>query len=366
MLRVSRSGARTWIWRGTVRSKRVDLGLGGFPYTTLAEARQKAFEYRKLARAGGDPRVLRRGVPTFAEAAEKVIAIHRGSWRAASGSEHIWRASLRDYAMPRMGHKRVDAITSADVMACLLPIWNTKRETARRVKQRISRVMRWCVAEGHRQDDPAGIAIDAALPRNGLKRVHHRALPHAEVATALDRVGSSSAWAGTKLAFEFLVLTATRVSEVRLATWDEIDFDSSLWTVPADRMKAGIPHRVPLCTRAMEVLAEARELTDGSGLVFSSVTGRPMSNSTKSKLLRELGIQAVPHGFRSSFRDWCGEMGHPRELAEAALAHVIPNKVEAAYARSDLFERRRALMEQWGEYVAESRRLSASSTRARE
>ena len=116
----------------------------------------------------------------------------------------------------------------------------------------------------------------------------------------------------------------------------------------------------------MEVLAEAQELTDGSGLVFSSATGRPMSNSTKSKLLRELGIQAVPHGFRSSFRDWCGEMGHPRELAEAALAHVIPNKVEAAYARSDLFERRRALMEQWGEYVAESRRLSASSTRARE
>lgn len=353
ILRVLPSGSKQWIWRGTVQGRRVDLGLGGYPYTSLREARQAAFDHRKLARAGGDPRALKRSVPTFAEAAEKVIAIHRASWRPGSKSENQWRASLRDYAMPRLGSKRVDQISTADVMAVLLPIWNTKAETARRLRQRIGAVMKWSIAQGHRPDNPAGEAIGAALPKNTGQRQHFRALPHGEVGPALEKVRVSEAWIGTKLALEFLVLTAGRSGEVREARWDEIDLESSTWTVPARRMKAGRQHRVPLSARALELLDEARGIQDGSGLVFPSINGRALSQSTLSKLLREIGVQSVPHGFRTSFRVWCGETGVPREVAEAALAHVVRDKVEAAYARGDLLERRRQVMEEWSHYVTD-------------
>ena len=187
-----------------------------------------------------------------------------------------------------------------------------------------------------------------------MARAHHRALPHGEVAGAIAAVHATDAGAATKLAFEFLVLTACRSGEVRLATWGEIDLDAATWTVPADRTKTGRPHAVPLSGRAVAVLAEAREVSDGSGLVFPSTRpGRPLSDSSLSKLLRENGIEAVPHGFRSSFRDWCSERTNaPREVAEAALAHVVANQVEAAYARSDLFDKRRALMQRWADYLA--------------
>ena len=351
ILRVLPSGSKQWIWRGTVRGKRMDLGLGGYPYTSLAEARQAAFEHRKLARAGGDPRALRHSTPTFAEATEKVIAIHGAAWRPGSKSEAQWRASLRDYAMPRLGRERIDEITTSDVMAVLLPIWTTKAETARRVRQRIGTVMKWAVAKGYRPDNPAGGAIGAALPKSSGTRRHFRALPHSEVGTALDTVLASSAWALSKLAFEFLVLTAARSGEVRGARWEEIDFESATWTVPAERMKAARKHRVPMSSQALEVLHRAQELADGTGLVFPSPTGRVLSPSTLSKLLRELGIRAVPHGFRTSFRIWCGDTGVAREVAEAALAHVIRDKVEAAYARGTLFARRREVMEGWSRYI---------------
>lgn len=343
------TASKQWIWRGTVRVKRVDFGLGGYPYTSLAEARQAAFEHRKLARAGGDPRALRRSAPTFAEATEKVIAIHRDAWRPGSKSEAQWRASLRDYAMPRVGQKGVDEITTSDVMAVLLPIWTSKAETARRVRQRIGTVMKWAVAKGYRPDNPASGAIGAALPKNSGTRQHFRALTHSKVRSALDTVRASSAWAPTKLAFEFLVLTAARSGEVRGARWEEIDFESATWTVPANRMKAARKHRVPI--PALKVLRRAQELADGTGLVFTSPTGRILSPSTLSKLPRELGIRAVPHGFRTSFRVWCGGAGVAREVAEAALAHVIRDKVEAAYARETLFARRREVMEAWAQCV---------------
>ena len=206
---------------------------------------------------------------------------------------------------------------------------------------------------GYRDDDPAGDAVSAALPKNAGRREHHRALPHAEVGAAVQTVRESGASPATKLAFEFLVLTAARTGEVREARWDEIC--GATWTVPAERMKMNREHRVPLSNRAVEVLDEARALMDGSGPIFPSPTGRgPLSNGTVVKLLRELGVKAVPHGFRSSFRDWAAETGQRRELAEQALAHSNPNKVEAAYARSDLLQQRAALMEAWAQYAITS------------
>ena len=345
-----KSISKHWIWRGTVNGVRRDVGLGAFPYVSLAEARQKAFEHRKISWAGGDPVALKRrpDVPTFAEAVESVIAIHRDGWKDAGKSEKQWRASLRDYAMPRLGRRRIDQITTADVMAVLIPHWHSKNETMRRVRQRIGAVMKWAVAQGYRGDNPAGDAISAALPKTGTMRRHQRALPFAEVGAALAKVKGSNAYKGTVLALELLVLTACRSGEVRLVTWEEVDFEAETWTVPASRMKAKRDHRVPLSTRALEILHEARALSDGSGLVFPSAHGRAISDNTISKLLRELGIEAVPHGFRSSFRDWAAECSDaPREVCELALAHVNSNRVEAAYRRTDLFERRRVLMEEW-------------------
>ena len=216
--------------------------------------------------------------------------------------------------------------------------------------------MKWAVAMGLRPDNPAGDVLDQALGRHRVVVQHMRALPHSEVAGAIEAVRTSAAALATRLAFEFMVLTACRSGEVRLAGWDEIDLEAGEWTIPGERMKAQRPHRVPLSGRAVEILGEARTLGDGGGLVFPSSEGRPLSGSTLSTLLRGLRIAAVPHGFRSSFRDWCGECSNaPREVAEAALAHVVRDKVEAAYARSDLFERRRVLMDDWAAYLAGER-----------
>ena len=356
-LRVSPRGAKSWIQRLNIQGLRTDNAIGHYPALGLAEARATAFERWKTAKAGGDPRkengtaVL---APTFAEAAEAVIAMHEPTWRSAKSGPQ-WRASLETYAYPGIGELPVSEITPGHVMAVLLPIWNDKRETARRVKQRISQICRWAVAQGYRSDDPAGIVVDAALPRNAVKRRAMPALPYEEVADCIAKVKASRrASASSKLALEFLVLTAARSGEVRKATWNEMDVAGATWTVPAERMKANREHRVPLSWRALEVLAEAAKLSDGSELVFPGVRpGRPLSENTHAKLLRELGFDSVTHGFRSSFRDYAAERTHtPHAVMEAALAHIIKNKAEAAYARSDLFEKRRALMESWAQYLA--------------
>ena len=350
----SRRGCRkSWGQSVRINGRKTTLGLGTYPVITLAMARQRALENARALAQGRDPRRASHGVPSFASACETVLAIHALNWKPGSRSEDIWRASMRDYALPRLGSLRVDAVTTADVMAVLLPIWPTKRETARRLRQRIGAVMKWAVAQGYRADNPAGDAISAALPRTGGRIVHRPALPHAEVAAALGRVRASGAYRGLVLAFEFLVLTAARSGEVRGARWTEIDRQCAVWTVPADRMKAGREHRVPLSDRALAVLDQARKLADGADLVFPSETGRVPHQSGMPALLRQLGIGAVPHGFRSSFRDWAAECTEaPREVCELALAHVNGDRVEAAYRRSDLFERRRALMQQWADYLA--------------
>ena len=299
---------------------------------------------------GADPRSKDSEVPRFSDTSEIVIDLHRATWKDAGRSAKIWRSSLCSYAFPRLGPKPVSEITSADVLGVLMPIWNEKTETARRVKHRIGAVMRWAIAQGFRNDNPAGDAITEALPRGNPAQKHQRALHHSAAKGAIERVRGTDAWLASKLCFEFLVLTATRSGEVRGARWDEVDLGRRVWIVPAERMKASVEHRVPLGDRAVEILREAKDVMDGTGLVFPSVTGKTLSDSTLSKLLRELGVEAVPHGFRSSFRDWCADIGQPREVAEATLAHTVKG-VEGAYFRSDLFELRRRVMEAWGEYI---------------
>ena len=254
----------------------------------------------------------------------------------------------------------VSEVTSADVLEILTPIWHLKAVMARCVQQRMRAVLEWAVAMEFRLDNPC----DRVVPVLGAQRdvvQHMRALPHRGVPAAIETIQASNASPVVKLAFEFLVLTAARSGEVRGAVWTEIDRDEGVWTIPATRMKAKREQRVPLCRRALEILDVARTLGEGGGpLLFPSVQqGKQLSDMMLSGLLKDLKISAVPHGFRSSFRDWAAEeTNHPREVIEAALAHVVQNKVEAAYARSDLFERRRILMDDWAAYL-DSERESA-------
>ena len=245
-------------------------------------------------------------------------------------------------------------------MAVLLPLWTSKYVTARKVLHRISAVMKWAMAQGYRTDNPAGDALLAALPRRPTPVRHRRALSHGDVGEALAKVRVAKTWEGIRLAFEFLVLTATRSAEVRLATWREVDLVSMVWTIPEERMKAKREHRIPLSKRAVDVLRAAEQLRPSPQpheLVFTSVRGRRIDASVVSKMVARLGIDAVPHGFRSSFRDWASERtDHPREVVEAALAHTVRDQTEAAYARSDLFERRRHLMDDWADYLKAPRR----------
>ncbi len=353
-LQLAPTGAKCWVQVVQVKGRRYTVGLGGHRFVSLAEAREAAFENRKAARRGIAPvtRTSGKAMPTFEEAVAEAIATRSGAWKGDKTADD-WRASLALYAYPAIGATPVGDVTSGHVLDILKPIWTPKRETARKVKRRISAVMKWAIAKGHRADDPAGEAIDAVLPRSGGEVRHHKALPYGRVAQAVAAVKASNAWAGTKLAFEFLVLTAARSGEVRLATWGEVDVEAGVWTVPGERMKMGREHRVPLSARCVDVLREAAGRRKEAELLFPSARGKVLSDVTMSKLLRERGIDAVPHGFRSSFRDWAADRTDvPREVVEAALAHKVPNAVEAAYARTDHFERRRALMDAWAAYLS--------------
>ena len=353
---VQPTGTRSWIQRLVIRGRRRELGLGSLALVPLAEAREKALANRKLAREGGDPLAERRrteGIPTFAEAATRVLEQKRPGWRNRKHAQE-WLSSLRRVAFPRIGKVPVSEVTSADVLEILTPIWHRKAETARRVRLRLRAVLEWAVAMEYRIDNPCD-RIGPVLGTQQSVVQHMRALPHREVAAAIGTVRGSTALEAAKLAFEFLVLTAARWSEVRWAEWEEIDRSGRVWTVPARRMKANRQHRVPLCGRALEILEAAQALGERAGpLVFTGGQGKPLDDKQLRCLLHEQGIAAVPHGFRSTFRDWASEeTDHPREVIEAALAHVVRNRVEAAYARSDLFERRRVLMDDWARYLAQ-------------
>ena len=356
-LDVRPSGSRGWIQRLTIRGRRAELGLGGYPLVSLKEAREKAFANRKLAREGGDPLADKRrseAMPTFEETARTVWRQLRPGWRSARHA-HVWLNSLERHVFPRIGDMPVSEVTSADVIGILAPIWHGKAATARKLRQRMRAVMEWAVAMGLRPDNPCD-RIGPVLGVQGHHTQHLRALPHGEVASAIRTVRASGGRPVVRLAFEFLVLTATRSREVRGAVWSEIDREGRVWTIPAPRTKGHREHRVPLCGRALEILDEARRLGRGGSLVFPGARGRPLGRTAIWEMLRTLEVGAVPHGFRSSFRDWAAEeTDHPREVAEAALAHKVRNQVEAAYRRTDLFERRRVLMNDWAAYLNRER-----------
>ena len=283
----------------------------------------------------------------------QVIELRRPTW---SSPKHVeqWATTLATYAYPVIGSMQVEDIGSGDVLSVLTPIWTEKPETARRLRQRIETILDWAVAQGWRSDNPAGRAINRALPKHSRVKNHYEALHYSEVPTAIAKVRESSSDLITRLSLEFLVLTAARSSEVRLARWSEINLTSGTWTIPAERMKARREHRVPLSRRAREILLEVQQQDyQDSGLIFhGGRRGGPLSNMTHVLVLRRLEIPAVPHGFRSSFRDWVIEQTDtPWVVGEAALAHNLGNSTETAYARSDLFDRRRELMEAWAAFV---------------
>jgi integrase len=354
ILRVEPSGSKRWIQRIVIRGKRTDIGLGSASLVTLAEAREAALSNRKLARSGGDPladKTAAQAILTFEQAAREVHRINLPTWRNAKhGAQFI--STLQTYAFPRLGSAKVSDITTADVLAVLQPIWLKKPETARRVRQRIGTVLKWAIAQGWRQDDPT-LVITQALPKQDRTVKHRVSMPYDDVAAFLEVMKNSGAGNTTKLALEFLILTATRSGETRNAVWSEIDFNTATWIIPAQRMKAKKEHRIPLSDRALEILAEAKALNDGSDLIFAGTRyGKPLSDMTLSKLVKENGFTADIHGFRTSFKTWTQERTNTaREVSEVALAHTIQNKAEAAYARSDLFEKRRALMGRWATYL---------------
>ena len=357
-LYVKKTGTRSWIQRLVVRGRKREIGLGSVVLVSLAEAREQALANRKLARAGGDPLAEKRrslGVPTFAEAAGHVIEQKRAGWRSPK-TARLWTRKLEMYVFPRLGNLPVSEITSGDVLETLSPIWHTRPKVARAVRRRIGAVLEWAIAMDWRTDNPCDRLLPVLGPQHDVV-THRKALPHGEVAAAIAKVRAAKPGKVDTLAFEFLVLTAARGGEVRGAVWSEIDQDAGVWTIPASRTKTAREHRVPLSGRALEILDAARKLRKGeSPIVFVNERGKPLTRKRPGRLLQSCGISAVPHGFRSSFRDWAAEKtDHPREVVEAALAHVVQNKVEAAYLRTDLFERRRRLMEEWAAYLAGQR-----------
>lgn len=372
MLLVKPSGAKSWVQRISIHGRMVDLGLGSIDLVSLAEAREKALANRKLAREGKDPREEKRRaeeILTFEQAAREVHRLHRPSWRNVKHAAQFI-STLETYVFPHFGKRKVSEVRTSDVLTALSPIWIEKPETARRVRQRIGTVMKWCVAKGWCQFNPAQ-DVAQALPRHEKTKEHRAALPYSEVAACIATVQASKASIFTKLCFEFLVLTAVRSGEARGAVWDEITLiydhpeddrpSSGIWTLPAERMKAKRAHKIPLSQRAIDILLEAKTLNEALGeaasahLVFPGAKpGRPMSDMTMSKLLKELGFKTTVHGFRTSFRMWTQERTNfPREVAEAALAHTLRDKAEAAYARSDLFEIRTDMMAAWARYLAQ-------------
>ena len=357
-LNVTRSGSRSWIQRIVIGGHRRDLGLGGYPGTGLAEARRKAIANKALVVAGRDPLAERRRarVPTFRVAAKRVYEANLPRWRNGSHTKGWWQ-SLERHAFPVIGDMRVAQIGRSDVLAVLEPIWSVRQETARRVRQRIRTILRWCEAHEYCTGNAAGEALDGALPVMPRVKAHLRALPYQDVAAALGVVEASGASIAAKLCLRFLVLTAARSGEARGATWDQIDEAERLWVIPGDRMKGGTEHRQPLSEAVLAALGKAKVLRDESDLIFPSPLkrGRPLSNMSLTKVLRDTGLagRATVHGFRTSFRTWASERTNaPHAVMELSLAHVVGSSVERAYARSDLLAKRRRLMEQWGQFVA--------------
>ena len=354
---ISKKGRKSWVQRITVDGRRRDIGLGGYPTVSLAQARNRASDNREAIGNGRDPVADKRrpSMPTFSEAAHAVHEANKPRWRNGSHTR-AWIQTLERHAFPKIGNKHIDTISRTDVLTVLTPIWSTRPETARRVRQRMRTIFRWAMANELTETNPAGEAIDGALPSMPKVKAHLRALPYQEVGSALKTVDASQTSLASKHCLRFLVLTAARSGEARGAAWDEIDLQGATWTIPGSRMKAGVEHRVPLSDQALDVLTLAHQLEDGSGLCFPSPLrpGRMLSDMTMTNILRKSGLadRATVHGFRTSFKTWTMEQTDtPWAVGEAALAHQLGGSVEQAYARSDLFDRRWVLMQEWADYV---------------
>lgn len=360
---VDPSGARRWIVRVTVKGQknakgaplRTDFGLGGADVVTLNQARERALEYRRMAKSGLNPRYnAKREVPTFEELSRQVHIDRLPTWKNPKHGQQ-WLNTLRDYAFPKIGRMPVDAIGQPEVLMCLSPIWTTKHETAKRLAQRIKAVLDVARASGFREGGNPVTAVKEAgvLPKVKPKVHHHDAMPWQDVPVFYAELDKRTATAAKAL--QFTILTASRTSEVLDMTWDEIDWVARLWTIPEVRMKGGKPHRVPLTDEMLRILEPMKAMA--STYVFEGQKRHhPLSNMSMLMLLRRMGFgEFTVHGFRSTFRDWAAEVsGVPREVAEAALAHQFGTEVERAYARSDLLERRTTLMASWNNMISSS------------
>jgi len=358
---VDPSGARRWIVRVVVKGSknkkgaplRTDFGLGGADIITINQARERALEYRRMAKQGLNPRFnAQREIPTFEEFAQQVHIERMPTWKNAKHGQQ-WINTLRDYAFPKIGRMPLDSINQPEVMMCLSPIWTEKHETAKRLAQRIKTVLDVAKSKGFRSgENPVTAIKDAqALPKVKAKPKHHNAMIWHDVPAFYAELKSRNAMAAKALMFT--CLTGSRTGEVLGIRWDEIDFEARLWTCPAIRMKTGNDHRVPLTDEMIAIIEPLLAL--GSDYVFEGQKRhKPLSNMSMLMLLRRMQVEGVTvHGFRSTFRDWASEVANaPREVAEMSLAHQVGSDVERAYARSDLLEKRRVLMNDWSKFIA--------------
>ena len=346
----------SWVLRSTIKGRRRDIGLGSLSLVTLKEARENAFDMRRDIQRGIDPIAERRKkeivVLKFADAARTVHREQKASWKNGK-HQNQWITTLEKYAFPTLGDRLVNDIEGPLIRECLLPIWLDKPETARRVKQRIGVVLDWAYANGMRETEAPMRSLGRALPRQPKQDSHFAAMPYENIPAFFTHLHKRASVA--RLALEFLILCASRSGEVRGAKWAEIDLKNRLWTIPAERMKVGKEHVVPLTGAAIDVLQRARPFyAECSDLIFPGRNVlRPMSDMTLLKILRYAKLPVTVHGFRSSFRDWAAEQtSYPGEVAEAALAHTLANKVEAAYRRTNYLDKRRELMRDWAAFCA--------------
>lgn len=354
ILDVSAKGSASWLLRIMIAGKRRDIGLGSLKVLTLAAARAKAADYRRQIAQGIDPVVQRKKVadpvPTFRDAALRVHEEHKAAWKNGKHQDQ-WINTLTSYAFPQLGDRLVNDIEGLIIRDVLATIWLAKPETARRVRQRIGAVLDWSYAKGYRASEAPMRSLSKGLPRQPRKDGHFAAMAYTKVPHFLASLRERKSVG--RLALEAVILTAARSGEIRGATWSEFDLETGLWSVPAERMKMGRVHHVPLAPAAIDAFRRAEAFrAPCTDLVFPGQNlKRPLSDMTLLKVMRDLETGVTVHGFRSAFRDWAAEeTSYPGEVAEAALAHAIPNKVEAAYRRTDFLEKRRALMRDWAAF----------------
>ena len=355
---VDHKTSKRWVIRLTINGKRRDMGLGSAFNFNIREARELATHYIKLAKQGIDPiqdRLKEKGLETtFKECVYKVHELNKPTWKTEIiGTQ--WINSFIHHVFPKIGHMAISEITSADIMKILTPLWNTKHDTAKKLKQRLRVVFKWSKAQGlYTGDNPVELA-EMALPKVKSSQRHFTSLPYNQLPGLIDQLKESSISLSNKLAIEFTILTACRTNEVLKANWNEIDLENKLWIIPKERMKALREHMVPLSDRAFDILKNAKKVYSKSDYVFPSELNpnKPLSNNTMLfAIQKRLNINATMHGMRSSFKDWASETTNfGNEVSEMALAHNITNKVEAAYRRGNLLQKRRELMQSWDNFL---------------